>query len=170
MVEVGVSNFRGYRAYPGAPKKRVGSKPLFMFGGDLWSNDEKYKKLQNLLLDWFRGDPIESLALAGLDHNVPQQLNHFHSRRQQHDRQASVHTNRRESAEPPQEAARDVHSGRVFREGDELASTLLARVSYVGRARRIHTATFHRCKLCVALPDAEIEEHAACFGRSVHCV
>ena len=63
-----------------------------------------------------------------------------------------------------------MHSGRVFREGDELASTLLARVSYVGRARRIHTAIFHRCELCVALPDAEIEEHAACFGRSVRRV
>jgi ribosome production factor 2 len=70
MVEVGVTNFRGLRDYPGAPKKRVGSKPMFLFVGDLWSNDEKYKKLQNLLLDWFRGDPVDSLALAGLDHCI----------------------------------------------------------------------------------------------------
>lgn len=43
---------------------------MFLFVGDKWSAEGPYKKLQNLLLDWFRGDPVESLVLKGLDHVI----------------------------------------------------------------------------------------------------
>lgn len=69
-IEVGVENYKSLSDYKGAPKKRVGSKPMFLFVGDKWSAEGPYKKLQNLLLDWFRGDPVESLVLKGLDHVI----------------------------------------------------------------------------------------------------
>jgi len=42
---------------------------MFLFVGDKWSTGA-HKKLQNLLLDWFRGDPVDALALKGLDHVI----------------------------------------------------------------------------------------------------
>ncbi|GMI04596.1 hypothetical protein TrRE_jg3789 [Triparma retinervis] len=69
-MELGVENYKGLNFFKGAPKKRVGSKPMFLFVGEKWSAEGAYKKLQNLLLDWFRGDPIESLNLKGLDHVI----------------------------------------------------------------------------------------------------
>jgi ribosome production factor 2 len=70
LVELGVTNFRSLKSYAGAPKKRLGSKPMFLFTGSNFVNDDKYKKLQNLILDWFRGEPVATLALAGLDHVI----------------------------------------------------------------------------------------------------
>ncbi len=69
-IEFGVSNFRSLASYRGAPKKAIGSKPMFLFVGDLWSNDDKHKKVQNLILDWFRGEPVNQLMLSGLDHVI----------------------------------------------------------------------------------------------------
>ncbi|GMH59825.1 hypothetical protein TL16_g02908 [Triparma laevis f. inornata] len=69
-VEVGVENYKGLNFFKGAPKKRVGSKPMFLFVGDKWTKDETLKKFQNLILDWFRGDPVDSLSLKGLDHVI----------------------------------------------------------------------------------------------------
>lgn len=70
MVELGVVQYKGLKDYRGAPKKRVGSKPMMCFIGDVWHLDEEMKKLQNLLLDLFRGDPVSKLALIGLDHCI----------------------------------------------------------------------------------------------------
>lgn len=49
MIELGLVGFRSLAQMPGLAK-RVGSKPAFVFLGDLWTREEKYKKLQNLLL------------------------------------------------------------------------------------------------------------------------
>lgn len=68
-IEIGVTNYKGLNFFQGAPKKRVGSKPMFLFVGDKWSTGE-HKRLQNLVLDWFRGDPVDSLAVSGLDHVI----------------------------------------------------------------------------------------------------
>jgi len=70
VVEFGVNNYKSLQSYKGALKKRVGSKPMFLFTGDKWENDETHKKLHNLFLDFFRGDPVNSLSLAGLDHVI----------------------------------------------------------------------------------------------------
>mmetsp|Transcript_7845 Transcript_7845/g.11206 ORF Transcript_7845/g.11206 Transcript_7845/m.11206 type:complete len:386 (-) Transcript_7845:610-1767(-) len=50
------------------PKKRVGSKPMMLFHGDKWHLDPTYERLKNLLLDLFRGDPVQKIVLSGLDH------------------------------------------------------------------------------------------------------
>jgi ribosome production factor 2 len=68
MVEIGILQYRSLADFGGLPKKRLGSKPLIQFVGDSWSSDVNLKRLQNLLIDFYRGDPIDSLVLSGLDH------------------------------------------------------------------------------------------------------
>mmetsp|Transcript_8478 Transcript_8478/g.17866 ORF Transcript_8478/g.17866 Transcript_8478/m.17866 type:complete len:348 (-) Transcript_8478:1202-2245(-) len=68
MVEIGILQYRSVNDFPGLPKKRLGSKPLLQFVGDLWVSDVNLKRLQNLLVDFYRGDPVDSLVLSGLDH------------------------------------------------------------------------------------------------------
>lgn len=68
MAEIGILRYRSVSDFPGLPKKRLGSKPLLQFVGDLWSSDPNLKSLQNLLIDFYRGDPVDSLVLSGLDH------------------------------------------------------------------------------------------------------
>uniref|UniRef100_A0A6U3STN6 Ribosome production factor 2 homolog n=1 Tax=Ditylum brightwellii TaxID=49249 RepID=A0A6U3STN6_9STRA len=68
MVELGILRYKSMNDYAGMPKKRVGSKPMMLFVGDAWHLDTECKKLQNLLLDFYRGDPVEKLVLSGLDH------------------------------------------------------------------------------------------------------
>ena len=63
MVELGVNEYKSLTFYKGAPKKRVGSKPMFLFQGAEWETDDDIKKLKNLILDWFRGEPVESLMM-----------------------------------------------------------------------------------------------------------
>jgi len=57
--EMGVSNYKGIGDYQGVDKKRMGSKPMFLFVGDSWEQDASFRKLQNLLIDWFRGEPVD---------------------------------------------------------------------------------------------------------------
>lgn len=68
MVEIGILQYRSLTDFGGLPKKRLGSKPLMQFVGDLWSSDTNLKRLENLLIDFYRGDPVDSLVLSGLDH------------------------------------------------------------------------------------------------------
>ena len=70
MVELDICQYKGLQVHSGAPKKRIGSKPLVLFIGDTWHLDDTYAKLQNLLLDFFRGQPISKLALNGIDHLI----------------------------------------------------------------------------------------------------
>lgn len=68
MVEIGILQYRSLADFGGLPKKRLGSKPMMQFIGDIWSSDVNLKRLQNLLIDFYRGDPVDSLILNGLDH------------------------------------------------------------------------------------------------------
>jgi ribosome production factor 2 len=52
------------------PKKRVGSKPLLLFLGDIWQNVTDYINLRNLLIDFYRGDVVDKLVVSGLDHVI----------------------------------------------------------------------------------------------------
>ena len=38
-------------------------KPLFVFNGELFEQREEYKKLKNMLLDFFRDEVAESVNL-----------------------------------------------------------------------------------------------------------
>lgn len=68
MVEIGILQYRSLTDFGGLPKKRVGSKPMMQFVGDIWSSDVNLKRMQNLLIDFYRGDPVENIVLSGLDH------------------------------------------------------------------------------------------------------
>lgn len=69
MVEVGVVRYKSIHDYGGSvPKKRLGSKPLMLFLGDMWQNDPTGQKMQNLLIDLYRGDVVDKLVVSGLDH------------------------------------------------------------------------------------------------------
>ena len=70
LVELGVTNYKSIQSFRGVHKKRVGSKPMFSFVGDGWEQNADHKKLQNLLIDWFRGEPVNNMALIGLDHVI----------------------------------------------------------------------------------------------------
>ena len=71
MVELGVLRYKSIQDYGGSvPKKRVGSKPLMLFAGDLWQQDSNCQKLQNLLVDFYRGDVVDKLVVSGLDHLI----------------------------------------------------------------------------------------------------
>lgn len=69
MFEFGVSAYEGIESFKGA-HKALGSKPLIVFNGDQWGNDSTYSKLQLFLLDFFRGEKTDKIALKGLDHVI----------------------------------------------------------------------------------------------------
>ncbi|KAL0225675.1 hypothetical protein P9112_012999 [Eukaryota sp. TZLM1-RC] len=45
----------------------LGSKPLFNFIGDQWNFDTRFQKISNLFLDFFHGEPSDTLNLASFD-------------------------------------------------------------------------------------------------------
>ena len=51
-------------------KKGMGSKPLLLFVGDQWENDNLYKSIQNIFIDFFRGDKASKISLQGVDHAI----------------------------------------------------------------------------------------------------
>jgi len=46
LVEMGVTEYKGIADYKGGGKKRLGSKPMFLFVGDGWEQDASLKKVQ----------------------------------------------------------------------------------------------------------------------------
>jgi ribosome production factor 2 len=71
LAELGVSRFKSMLDYGGSvPKKRIGSKPLLLFVGDTWTSTQQHRNLQNLLIDFYRGDVIDQLVVSGLDHVI----------------------------------------------------------------------------------------------------
>lgn len=70
-VELGVTYFKSLKDYGGTiPKKRMGSKPLLLFVGDVWRQESDLENLQNLLTDFYRGDTVDQLVASGLDHLI----------------------------------------------------------------------------------------------------
>lgn len=43
---------------------------MFLFQSDLWQYSEKHILTKNLLLDFFRGQEVDSINLAGLSHVI----------------------------------------------------------------------------------------------------
>jgi ribosome production factor 2 len=71
LAEIGVKRFKSMKDYGGSvPKKRIGSKPMLLFVGDIWAQDVSFGNLQNLLVDFYRGEVVDKLILSGLDHII----------------------------------------------------------------------------------------------------
>jgi hypothetical protein len=64
MFEFGVRSQQSMSSVLG-DKKAVGSKPLLVFTGSQWDSDRLYGHIQNLLIDFFRGDRIGKISLKG---------------------------------------------------------------------------------------------------------
>jgi ribosome production factor 2 len=69
MIEFGVENHHPIESFEGH-KKAVGSKPILIFSGDQWDSDSTFVRIQNLFMDFFRGDKTEKISLKGLDHVI----------------------------------------------------------------------------------------------------
>ncbi|KAG4086611.1 Brix-domain-containing protein [Neocallimastix lanati (nom. inval.)] len=69
MIELGIENFKSLHDFKTA-KSSIEMKPLFIFNGELFEQREEYKKLKNLLLDFFRDEAVESVNLKGLEYII----------------------------------------------------------------------------------------------------
>ncbi len=57
-------------AAQGTYKPAIGSKPCFVLDGALWRTDERIAVVGNLIVDFFRGQVLSKVNLAGLDHVI----------------------------------------------------------------------------------------------------
>jgi ribosome production factor 2 len=48
----------------------VGQKPLFVFVGEMFREDERYKLFKNIILDFYRGEKYDHVSLSGLEHVI----------------------------------------------------------------------------------------------------
>lgn len=67
MVEFGVEDYKEMQK-SSTKQNMVGSKPLLLFNGDLFNNDDTLKEVQNVLIDFFNGEKASKVNLKGLDH------------------------------------------------------------------------------------------------------
>jgi ribosome production factor 2 len=71
VVEFGVDKYFSIQHFAGAAKLvRVGGKPCFVFLGDGFDSVPELKTAKSLLLDFFRGQQVDNINLAGLDHVI----------------------------------------------------------------------------------------------------
>eukprot|EP01129_Flabellula_baltica_P012618 TRINITY_DN571_c0_g1_i1.p1 TRINITY_DN571_c0_g1~~TRINITY_DN571_c0_g1_i1.p1 ORF type:complete len:890 (-),score=203.17 TRINITY_DN571_c0_g1_i1:2435-5074(-) len=69
MVELRLVKYTPIELYDNE-MNRLGSKPCIILSGTEFQDNEEYKKIGNLLVDFFRGEIVESINLAGLDHVI----------------------------------------------------------------------------------------------------
>lgn len=69
MVEFGIDAKASITDFV-SKKKGLGSKPVMVFLGDQWDRDSSFKGIQNILLDFFRGDRPEKISVKGIDHII----------------------------------------------------------------------------------------------------
>uniref|UniRef100_A0A8B9U7B4 Ribosome production factor 2 homolog n=1 Tax=Anas zonorhyncha TaxID=75864 RepID=A0A8B9U7B4_9AVES len=67
MIELGIENFVSLKDVKNN-KCPEGTKPMLIFAGDMFELNEEYRRLKNLLIDFFRGPTVPSIRLAGLEH------------------------------------------------------------------------------------------------------
>ena len=71
LAELNILRFKSMKDYGGqVPKKKIGSKPLLLFVGDTWDQQEDYRNLRSLLTDFYRGDVVDKVVFSGLDHLI----------------------------------------------------------------------------------------------------
>lgn len=70
MVEFGVENFKPIKDFNISEANGVGSKPMFVVAGEAFHTDEEIKNVANLIVDFYRGQIVESINLQGLDHVI----------------------------------------------------------------------------------------------------
>jgi len=66
MIEVMIVNFVGIGTIKG-DSCSIGSKPCFLFNGELFEQKPEYQLLKGMILDFYHGEEVEELDLEGLD-------------------------------------------------------------------------------------------------------
>ncbi|KAM5164366.1 ribosome production factor 2 homolog [Mantella aurantiaca] len=67
MIELGMEKYVSLNEFKNC-KCPEGTKPLLIFAGDVFEMNEDYRRLKNLLIDFFRGPLVPGIRLAGLEH------------------------------------------------------------------------------------------------------
>ncbi|KAK9816939.1 hypothetical protein WJX72_007221 [[Myrmecia] bisecta] len=71
MVELGVERFKSLKAFGSAPTHvQAGNKPCFIFAGEQFENQPDFRLAKTMLLDFFRGQQVQSVNLKGIDHVI----------------------------------------------------------------------------------------------------
>eukprot|EP00164_Ancoracysta_twista_P002372 GFYU01003142.1.p1 GENE.GFYU01003142.1~~GFYU01003142.1.p1 ORF type:complete len:304 (-),score=88.45 GFYU01003142.1:55-966(-) len=68
MVEFGVTNFKPMESFKKTPRFAEGFKPCIMFIGQDFEQEDEYKHIKSLFLDFFRGREVTTFNLAGVEH------------------------------------------------------------------------------------------------------
>ncbi|MEW5301825.1 MAG: hypothetical protein WDW38_008456 [Sanguina aurantia] len=66
-LELGVSSYAGVHKFKAGTISQIGSKPAIIFLGEKFESVPALKQAKSVLLDFFRGEAVESVNLAGLD-------------------------------------------------------------------------------------------------------
>ncbi|KAI9173246.1 rRNA-binding ribosome biosynthesis protein rpf2 [Blastocladiella emersonii ATCC 22665] len=68
MYEFGIEAFVSLHDID-TPKCGIGMKPCMLFQGD-WESSDELRNMQNLFVDFFRGEPVSKVNLAGLEYCI----------------------------------------------------------------------------------------------------
>lgn len=69
FVEFAVENMKQLRDFKVA-KITAGIKPILLFSGERFETEHEYKRIKNLLLDFFRATQTDAIRLSGLEHVI----------------------------------------------------------------------------------------------------
>ncbi|OSC96837.1 Brix-domain-containing protein [Trametes coccinea BRFM310] len=69
MVEVGVDMFKSMNEFK-TPKATPGHKPLLHFASELFDTHPRFIQLKSMLMDFFNGEVIDQICLAGIEHVI----------------------------------------------------------------------------------------------------
>lgn len=69
MFELGITRFKSMAEFT-TKKVPLGTKPCLLFAGELFDQDHEYKRLKNMLTDFFRGPNVKNVRLQGLEHVI----------------------------------------------------------------------------------------------------
>ncbi|KAM5533669.1 hypothetical protein V8D89_012636 [Ganoderma adspersum] len=69
MCEVGVEGWKSMADFK-TPKATPGHKPLLHFASELFDTHPRFIQLKSMLMDFFNGEVIDSIYLAGLEHVI----------------------------------------------------------------------------------------------------
>ncbi|KAI0761533.1 Brix-domain-containing protein [Trametes elegans] len=69
MCEFGVDMFKSMAEFK-TPKATPGHKPLLHFASELFESHPRFVQLKSMLIDFFNGEVIDQICLAGIEHVI----------------------------------------------------------------------------------------------------
>lgn len=62
------AGYRSVESFPSTFKPQVGNKPCFVFTGDAFENDDDFRNIKSILVDFFHGENADFVNLEGISH------------------------------------------------------------------------------------------------------